>query len=186
MYRFQTIPVHIGEVENPIRENCTFRSTFSAFIHSLSAVRWKSDFVGPKLWLVNLRNPSRSSNSNNRILEVGNEHIAASSARLYGSHTRRYFWLFHVPEFYGRLSTRLAANKFGDEAVRFSAFFCKKNNSIFRLIEEKGFSVDPSLRHKFLKEDPKRRQKKCSFSFVKRDLEARQRTEIYRYFSFAN
>jgi hypothetical protein len=51
-----------------------------------------------------------------------------------------------------------------------------------QLIEEEVFyDEDPQLRSKFLQEDPKRRTQKCGVSFVKRDLEARQRTEAYRW-----
>jgi hypothetical protein len=49
-----------------------------------------------------------------------------------------------------------------------------------QLIEEEGFYEDPALRSKFMQEDPKKRSQKCGVSFVKRDLEARQRTEAYR------
>lgn len=54
------------------------------------------------------------------------------------------------------------------------------NFAMKQLIEEEGFYEDPVLRKKSQAEDPKRRLQKTGVSFVKRDLEARQRTEAYR------
>lgn len=49
----------------------------------------------------------------------------------------------------------------------------------YRLI--KGFSEDPVLVQKCAKEDPKKRSRKTEVTFVKRDLEAKQRNDAYLY-----
>ena len=43
-----------------------------------------------------------------------------------------------------------------------------------------SFKKDPFLRDKFEQEDERKRAQKCGGSFVNRDLEARQRSEVYR------
>uniref|UniRef100_A0A915NFM3 GRAM domain-containing protein n=1 Tax=Meloidogyne javanica TaxID=6303 RepID=A0A915NFM3_MELJA len=55
------------------------------------------------------------------------------------------------------------------------------NFAMKQLIEEEGFYEDPSLRSKYLQAPTRKRSQKCSgVTFVKKDLEAKQRTDAYR------